>query len=211
MKLKPYLIAGVFVLSILTVAFTVARVGTVQSRQGFTMHVTITDYPFNAGPIVSATMVRYHKADGNWKLETRYPNGRVDVGFGQVGRGVFHVNEQKHKLDYLSGLTGQTRGEAKLRSMPGFVGEETLLGFKTLHFHQVSDITGEVTDTYLCPSLQDGPMKIVSTFRNGGKRVYEVTRVVLGDPPQEVFASLPNYSVDMEHYNQVHSLAVRNR
>jgi hypothetical protein len=208
MKPKPTALILLLLLSLAAVTFIVARAKRTTATSGFTMQITINDYPADGRePILSASKIRYQKADGNWRMETTYPNGHTDVGFGQVGRGVFHVDENKQRLDYLSGLSGERPADLKLRSLPGFVGEERLLGFNTFHFHTVSSDTGEITDSYICPALQALPLKIISTFKNGAKNVYEVTQVIKGEPPDSVFTSLPKYPVDMTHYEQVHGPA----
>lgn len=201
MKTKTVVIATLFVVSLLGAALIVAKVKRVPSKQGFTLLIRTTDYPADGrAPMLASTKVRYHKADGSWKMETTYANGRIDLGFGQMGRGVFHVDEKNKRLDYLSGISLRDRSEADLKSSPDFAGEETLLGFKTLHFHRVSDLTGEVSDTYLCPALQNFPIKAVTTGRNGAKTVYETVQVILGEPS----FSTPDYPVDMKHYEEVH-------
>jgi hypothetical protein len=201
MKLKSILVTSFFLFSLGFAGYIVARVHHTQSQQGFTLQIGITDYRADgSGPIVSATKVRYQKTDGSWKMVTTYPKGRVDVGFGQMGRGVFHVDEKNQRLEYLSGLTARDITEASLRAMPGFVAEETILGFKTFHFHSTSEETGESLDSYLCPALQGYPVKVVSTSKNGAKNIYEVTQVTLGEPSFTV----PNYPVDMTRYEQTH-------
>jgi hypothetical protein len=200
MRIKTVAVAALSVVSLLGSAFIVAKVKRVPSKQGFTLLIRTTDYPADGAPILASTKVRYHKADGSWKMETSYPNGRVDVGFGQMGRGVFHVDEKNKRLDYLSGISLHDRTEADLKSTSDFAGEETLLGFKTLHFHRVSDLTGEVSDTYLCPALQNFPIKAVTTARNGAKSVHETVQVILGEPS----FSTADYPVDMKRYEEVH-------
>lgn len=201
MKLKGILITLLFLFSLGTAGYIVGRAPHSESKQGFTLHIAITDYRSDgSGPILNATKVRYHKGDGSWKMETTYPNGRVDVGFGQMGRGVFHVDEKNNRLDYVSGLSARDVTEDSRRERQGYVGEETILGYKTLHFHSVSEETGESLDSYLCPALQGYPVKVVSTSKNGAKNIYEVTQVTLGEPSFTV----PDYPVDMTHYEQVH-------
>ena len=201
MKIKTVAIAALFVVSMFAAALIVAKVKRAQSPQGFTLQMRTTDYPADgSAPILASTQVRYHKADGNWNAETTYPNGRVNVLFGKMGRGVFHVDEKNKRLEYLSGISLHDRTEADLKSSSDFAGEETLLGFKTLHFHRVSDLTGEVSDTYLCPALQNFPIKAVTTGRNGAKTVYETVQVIPGEPS----FSTPDYPVDMKRYEEVH-------
>jgi len=201
MKLKGILVTSLFLLSLGVAGYIVARVHHPRGTQGFTLYIRITDYRADgSGPIVSATKVRYQKVDGSWKMVTTYPNGRVDVGFGQMGRGVFHVDEKNQRLDYLSGLSPRDISEESLRATPGFVAEESIIDFKTFHFHSTSEDTGESLDTYVCPALQGYPVKVLSTSKNGAKNIYEVTQVTLGEPSFTV----PNYPVDMTRYEATH-------
>jgi hypothetical protein len=203
MKLR-FLVLGLCAgLSLLATALIVAKVKPLHQAngQGFTLHMTFTDYPADgSAPIISANHVRYHKADGSWKWATTYRNGRVDEGYGQMGRGSFAVDEQKKRLNFLSGLSPRDVSEEKLRNSPWFVGEETILGFKTFHSRMVSEESGEVLDTYICAALQGFPLKTVSISRNGAKNVHEVTEIILGEPSFNV----PNYAVDTKHYEAVH-------
>lgn len=200
MKLKLLLLGLCAGLSLLVTAFIVARVKPLSqaSGQGFTLYMTITDYPADgSAPIIDANQVRYHRADGSWKFVTTYRNGRVDVGYGQMGRGVFAVDEQKKQLNFLSGLSPRDVSEEKLRNSPWFVGEETILGFKTLHSRMVSEESGQVMDDYICPALQGFPLKTAVTSRNGAKNVHEVTQVIMGDPPRsacQIIRLTPNTS-----------------
>ena len=200
MKFRSLLLPLFFVFCLAIASYIVAKVRPVQGKQGFTLQITQKAYPSNgAAPILTATKVRYQKSDGSWKTETTYSNGRVDVGFGQPGRGVFHVDDKNQRLDYVSGWSGQDLSEDALRKMPGFVGEETILGYKTLHMH--SGEAGQYADTYLCPTLQSYPLRAVSGSNGGSKTIFEVTQVALGEPS---FGTPPNYPVDMARYNEVH-------
>lgn len=201
MRWKALFVGLLFVGSMTAAAFIVAKVRPVENPQGFTLVVKVVDYPADgSAPRISAMKVRNHKANGDWRLQNIYPNGRVDVGFGQMGRGVFHVDEQNKRLEYLSGASPRDLADTKLRSLPGFVAEETFLGYKVFHYRTVSEETGEVTDTYASPALQGYPIKIVSTFRNGAKNIMEVVQVIPGEPSFTV----AEYPVDTKHYEAVH-------
>ncbi|MDX6530170.1 MAG: hypothetical protein QOH41_2460 [Blastocatellia bacterium] len=198
---KAVTLIALFLLSFATVGYLVARGHRAQGKQGFTLYISQTSYPTTRAPILTATKIRYQNGDGSWKLETTYSDGRKDEGFGQPGRGVFHVDEKNQRLDYLSesGLYAPT--EEQLRSNPGFVGEETILGYKTLHIHSVSDINSDdYADFYVCPALQGYPLRSVSGSKNGFKTILETTKVVLGESSFDV----PAYPVDMGRYNQIH-------
>lgn len=200
MRFRSVLVPAVFIICLGVVGYIVARVRPVPVSRGFTLRINQTAYPKDGPAIQIATKVRYQKPDGNWKVETTYSNGRFDVGFGKVGVGVFRVDEKEHKLDYVSPMSGvpQSFSEEYWRKNPGFVGEETILGFKTFHIHWEGD--GDYTDTYVCPSLQGYPLKAVSGNASS-KTIFEVTQVTLGEPS---FDEPPDYQMDRTRYQQLH-------
>ena len=202
MKPKALFVGLLFVGSLTAAAFIVAKVRPpVQNTQGFSLVLKVVEYPADgSAPWISAMKVRNHKANGDWRLQNIYANGRVDVGFGQMGRGVFRVDEKNQQLNYLSGASPRDVAETKLKSLPGFVAEETFLGYKVFHYRTLTDETGEVTDTYVCPALQGYPVKVVSTSRHGAKSITEVVQVIPGEPSFTV----ADYPVDTKHYEAVH-------
>lgn len=158
------------------------------AMQGFTLHITQTTYPSTGAPFLSATQIRQQKSDGRWKLQTTYANGRVDVGYGEPGRGVFAVDERNKKLEYLSGASARPLADIDWGAQPGFAGEETILGYKTYRIHSEND--GNYTDSYMCPDLQGYPLRLES----GGvlsKTVWETTQIIPGEPDFETTPNLP--------------------
>lgn len=170
-------------------------------RQGFTLMITNTVYPANGAQFISSTAVRYQKADGSWKKITTLPDGRTSVGFGQPSRGVFEVNEKDHQLVYVGPTSGTMPDEKKLRADPKFVGEATVLGYRTLHLH-FPEAGGQYTDSYFCPDLQGYPLRTETVSSNGSRTVWEVTNVALGEP---AFEMIPNYPVDNSRFNTIHN------
>jgi hypothetical protein len=200
MKVRAVFLSLFFVVCLGLAGYIVARVRPVHVSPGFTLYINQTAFPKEKAPILSATKIRYQKADGNWKTETRYANGRLDVGYGQLGLGVVHVDDANQKLDFVSDMTGAARSFTAdyLRKQPGFVGEESILGYQAFHLHWEQN--GEFSDSYWCPSLPGYPLKLVS--RNDRLRtVFEVTKVVPGDPS---FGPPPDYELDRARYQQVH-------
>ncbi len=188
-----------FVLCLAVAGLIVAMRGTPKAAplQGFTLYITQTAYPSDRAPFVSAIKVRQTKADGSWKLTTTYSNGRVDVGYGQPGRGVFAVDEKNQKLEYLSAASSRPLADIDWRKEPTFVGEETILGYQTYHLHREGE-HGEYTDSYMCPTLQGFPLRSISGNARS-KTAWEVTQVVLGEPS---FEAAPNLPVSTERYEQ---------
>lgn len=201
MRPKTVFVVTLFLSALAGVGYIVSRAHHGQTRQGFTLQMSQTAYPIGRPSVIVETTVRYQKSDGSWRKETTYSNGRRDVGFGQVGRGVFHVNEKDRRLDYLSGMSERNVSEDELRGNPAFVGEETILGYQTFHLRSESQLTpGDYSDSYLCPALQGFPLRIVWSTAKGSKTVFEATKVILGEPSFTV----PDYPIDTEQYEKVH-------
>ena len=167
-----------------------------QPLLGFTLHITQTSYPANGAPIHTATKVRRQKSDGSWKVETTYASGRVDIGFGEPGRGVFAMDQENQKLEYLSKSSSRPLADIDWRTQPGFVGEETILGYKTYRIY--SEENGNYTDSYMCPDLQGYPLRVV-TGNGQSKTVFEVTQVILGEP---AFESIPDLPVSTKRFEE---------
>jgi hypothetical protein len=191
-KLKGILWASFLVFCMASVGVLVGmrRSPTKPPLRGFTLYITQTAYPFDRAPFVSATKIRQQKSDGSWKLQTTYSNGRIDVGYGEPGRGVFAVDDKNQKLEYLSGSSARPLADVDWTLQPGFAGEETILGYKTYRIHWENKENGEYTDTYMCPALQGYPLRMVLGGRLS-KSVHETTQVILGEPNFEEAPDLP--------------------
>ena len=197
MTLKGILAAAFLVLSLAAVALVVAMRGTPKPPlTGFTLYITQTSYPADGAPIYTATKVRRQKHDGSWKIETTYANGRVDIGYGEPNRGVFALDQKNQKLEYLSGSSSRPLADIDWRTQPGFTGEETILGYKTYRIHSGDE--GNYVDSYMCPELQGYPLRVV-TGNGRSKTIFEVTRVVLGEPS---FESAPDLPISTERFEQ---------
>lgn len=209
MNVKTVFFGLGLILSLTAAGFIVAKVSHVPTApQGFTVHTRDTVDPGDGrSPFISSTSIRYQKADGSWRQDRTYVDGKTDLGFKLAGKGVFRVDEGNKKLDYLSSANQNHFHEDRARKDPGFVGEATILGFKTLLVRKESAETGEITEFYICPALQGYMMKLVSKFKNGSVNTFEVTKVEMGEPPEHLFSSLPNYEVDYELMKQKQAAA----
>lgn len=163
--------------------------------QGFTLTITQTTYPNDHEPILTATKVRQQKADGSWKLQTTYANGRVDNLYGQPGTGVFWVDSKNQQLDQLSDMNSNNMKDVDWRKERGYVGDETILGYTTHHIRNESAV--QTTDIYMSPQLPGYPLRSIST-RGNVKTIWEVTEIQLGEPS---FDPPPAYPVDRSRHN----------
>jgi hypothetical protein len=92
MRNKTVVVVILLILSLAGAALIVARAKRAGASQGFTLYMKTTDFTADGRIIPGQTQIRYHKADGSWKAETTYPTGRVDILYGQIGRGVYHFD-----------------------------------------------------------------------------------------------------------------------
>ena len=157
--------------------------------------------PADGAPVLVADIERYQKSDGSWRLTTTYynPDGtirKVDTSFGQLGRGVFQVNEKAMRLNFISPMSPQTNivSASDMRKDPNFVREDSVLGYETFVSRQ-SEEDGAYAEVYRAPALQGMAIKII--FSSGaGTTVIEPTRIALGEPSETVFTAVPDYQVN---------------
>lgn len=209
MNVKTLLFGLGLIFSLAAAGFIVAKVSPIRTLpQGFTVHTKDTVAPGDGrAPFTFSTSIRYQKADGSWREDRTYMSGKTDIGFKLADKGVFRVDEENKKLDYLSAAGPNPFNEARVREDPNFVGEVTISGFKTFLIRIESAETGEIVELYKCPALQGYTIKRVFRFKNGQVNTFEVTKVEMGEPPEHLFTSLPNYEVDYETMKQKRAAA----
>lgn len=196
MNAKVAVLCLLFAVSIGTAGAIVANRNHAPVSQGFTVYERESFYlASQSTPIASDESVRYQKADGSWRKEY-VCNGQNKVAFSQPGHGVFSVDDRNRKLLYVGAPKSTVLTEEMLRSEPGFVSEQMILGYKTFLIHSDSVESGESDDFYICPALQGYALKRIERNKNGTMNVHEVTRVILGEPPENLFNSLPSYPVE---------------
>jgi len=190
----------IFVMGAMTASLAYA-INYTRRPNGFTMTSRQVHTPANGAPVLVADIERYQKSDGSWRLTTTYynPDGtirKVDNGFGQLGRGVFQVNEKAMRLNFISPMSAQAHvvSASDMRKDPNFVREESVLGYETFVSRQPEE-DGAYTEVYRAPALQGMPIKII--FNSGaGTTVIEPTRILLGEPSESVFTAMPDYQVN---------------
>jgi len=199
MNAKLISLVVLFVLSLAIVGvITAKRSGPEVRGQGFTLEEIQRFYPADGStPITVSTTTRYQKSDGSWRKDSTC-NGKTTLGFSLPARGVFAVDEESKRLNFVGDPQRTVFSEEMLRKEPGFVREETILGLKTFLIHSISTETGESNEAYICPALQGYPLKRVVRYKTGSTAVFEVTHVTLGAPPESFFTSLPNYEVNYD-------------
>ena len=172
---------------------------------GFTIISRQVHQPTDGAPVLVAEIERYQKSDGSWRLTTTYynPDGtirKVDNGYGQLGRGVFQVNEKAMRLNFISPMSAQAHvvSASEMRKDPNFVREDSVLGYQTFVSRQPGE-DGDYAEVYRAPALQGMPIKIVFSSE-AGTTVIEPTRIVLAEPSETVFTAMPDYQVNYVNF-----------
>lgn len=211
LKIFKILAVAVFMAGVVAagLAYTVKRAQGEHPSVGFHMVSTQVFTPVGGGqPSLHATIERYQKADGSFKLVTTYnkPDGtvkRVDTGFGQTGRGVFQVDEKNRSLNFISPMRGAAPvlTEAMMRQDPNAVGDKTVSGYKTIVV-RIPDSDGSgYTELYQAPALQGTVIKSVFVSE-AGVTVIEPTKIVTGEPDAAVFEATPAYPVNYDQFEK---------
>lgn len=194
----------IFVMGAMTASLAYA-INYTRRPYGFTMTSRQVHTPADGAPVLVADIERYQKSDGSWRLTTTYynPDGtirKVDNGFGQLGRGVFQVNEKARLLNLISPMSPQARivSASDLRKDPNFVREDFVLGYETFVSRQPGE-DGAYAEVYRAPALQGMPIKMIFSSEEG-TTVIEPTQIALGEPSEIVFTAMPDYQVNYEGF-----------
>ena len=192
----------IFVMGTITASLAYA-IDYTRRPNGFAITSRQVHTPVDGAPVLVADIERYQKSDGSWRLTTTYynPDGtirKVDNGFGQLGRGVFQVNEKATHLNFISPMSPRAHvvSASDLRKDPNFVREDSVLGYKTFVSRQEEE-DGAYTEVYRAPALQGMPIKIVFSSE-AGTTVIEPINIALGEPSNTVFTAMPDYQVNYE-------------
>lgn len=152
---------------------------------------------------------RYQRSDGTWKrVKVFYrADGKIqneDVGFGIPGQGVYQLDKERVKLNFISGMPSKEQaGYAEItdgRNHPNFLKHEVVQGYQTyvLHF---TDQEGGYTDVYFAPELDNYPIKQVKVG-TGGTAVTEPIQIQIGDPDDNVFRHFPKWLVNFDRFKE---------
>lgn len=151
----------------------------------------------------AAVIERYEKADGSWKQVTTWlnPDGTVrsvSKVYGLNGRGVFRVNEKTKQLIFIGDRPAQMPdfSEAATRRDPTFIGDASMLGYKTLVLRTPFDGGSGYAEHHVAPALQGVYLKTV--FNEGEINAIEAMKIEVGEPPANEFTDMPDYPVSYE-------------
>jgi TonB family protein len=177
---------ALFITAILTFACIsgITAVGQrLESYRAFTLTSEVSDYDASGNRLPAFKETRYFSASGDWRYRAEYPGGSIVETIYRHGRGVYfadHKNGQILKVsEFYAGQPKSTTAEL-LRTDPKFIRIEQVLGLLA-YVHQ-KRIAGYVMETYFAPELGSIPLKRVSNFSDGYKRIEEPVSITWGEP-----------------------------
>ena len=199
-----YFAASVFTLGLVSivVAFVINR-HRILAPVAFKMVSSQRFVRADGKSIVQAEIKRFQRGDGSYSQFTTRHNEDGSVAgttrvLGIVGRGVFGINEKDQKLIFHSAKHHGFHeiNEEALRRDPGYIGEDTILGYRVLG--QRSPDSSDVV--YLTPGLGGIPLKLMTYNPDGSYTVIEAVKIELGEPSESEFGAVPAYPVDYDLY-----------
>lgn len=191
-------------------AFTLNQVRKPKTVLAYTIVSKRTFTPSDGGePRHEVTMTRYQKSDGMWKQVITYFNSdgtvyKKSMAFGQPGRGVFQVDEEKKEISFISPMEKAIADLplSDLRSDPGFVKESSVLGYETFVLRATEeDGSGDYEEVYYAPAFHNLSLKTVS-FSKRGTSILEPVEIKIGEPNEEEFNSLPDWEIKYDRFQE---------
>jgi hypothetical protein len=127
------------------------------------------------------------------------------INFGIPGEGAFQVDRVRGELEFLSPMPSKeitsyvpvTDG----RNDPKYVRDDVVQGYKAYVLHYKVDKSGSYEDEYYAPELDNYPIRSVKVAPHGVS-VTEMLQLTLGDPDEQVFASLPKGLIKYDRFKQ---------
>jgi hypothetical protein len=153
--------------------------------------------------IVQAEIKRIQLPDGSYtQMTSRFAEDGSRQSpvrmVGIVGRGVFTVDDEHHRLIFRSARNHAFQiNEEALRKQPGYFGEDRILGYRVL-IQRSTDVDEVV---YLSPDLGI-PLKILSYNPDGSYTAIEAENIEFGEGVSKEFEPIPGYAVDYSLYER---------
>jgi hypothetical protein len=207
--------AGVVSVSL---AFSLQRTSSIKRRpaKGFTIvtreTITMNDPASQAEPRQADYVIttRYQKSDGTWKeVKTAYKNSgkvlRKTIEFGIPGLGAFHLDRDRETLEFLSAMPPKEVTSyvavADGHNHPNFLRDDVVQGYHTYVLHYLVDKDGYYEDEYYAIDLDGQPVRS-EKFAPYGHSVTEPVQILLGDPDDSVFSSLPDWVISYKQFER---------
>lgn len=175
---------------------------TIKQRQTF--------YPSGGGrAFLRAVKERRQRSDGSFILIHTYyrPDGTVEkteTGLGYAGRGVYRVDEENRRLEFVAGLPNDPlpATEDEVRSDPGFIRADTVSGQPTLVTrHPREPEATKYKEVHRAPALQYFEIKTASASPRG-EEVTEPVQLDLDEPEAGQFLRLAGYARSYASYEE---------
>lgn len=173
--------------SLLVASFTAgpARAQQTGEHTAFTLVSQVTDYDAKGNSYPAYRETRYYSARGDWRYVATYPGGRVLETIYKLNDGVYFPDPVGGRLikvgDDKSGRP-EPRGQTPLRPDTRFVGNDRILGQYVYIMRDEDSAHGYATETYITALLGRVPIKRVTTFQNGFRRVEEPVSLTFEEP-----------------------------
>jgi hypothetical protein len=184
-----------------------AKAFTIVTKETITLNDPKQAQPGQADYVLT---MRYQRSDGAWKEEKLSYNSRGEVlkkntSFGMPDRGVFQVEEGQRKLNFLSSMPpSEVTSSVAItdgHDDPRFSKDEMVLGYKTYVLHYSVDEDGSYEDEYYAPDLDGYPIRTVKVSPHASS-ITEAIKIVFGEPDESVFSSLPDWTVNYDHFEK---------
>lgn len=171
----------------------------------FTMVSQEVWQPVEGPPLRRAERTFYSRSDGTFAtvVVSYDKDGKVanrDFTVGELGRGLFRVNEAERKLFLIAFLPADASSPFTddLRSHRNYYGEDSVLGYRTVILRkQQKDF---YTDLYYAPDLKS-IIKTV-TVSAAGTTTVEANLITPGPVSSSVFTPLASLSIDTSLYSR---------
>ncbi|MDQ3799726.1 MAG: energy transducer TonB [Acidobacteriota bacterium] len=155
-----------------------------ESYPAFTRAGRVLDYDAAGNAVLVFTEIRYFSANGDWHYRADYPGGIVVETIYRSGQGVFFPDHRNQRLikvgEPASGSPRRATAES-LSASPNFARTERVLD-RLAYVHRRRTEKSSVEETYYVPEFGLIPVKRVTVFAGGVRRIEEPLSLTPGEP-----------------------------
>ena len=149
----------------------------------FTLRSQVTDYDAGGNAVIAFNETRFFSSTGSWRYVGEYPGGNVIETIYRHREGVYVADNKSRQLIKISEAGSgrpQPATAEQLRADPKFIRVEPVLSLLACVHRQKID--NAIEETYFAPELGRVPLKRITTFANGYKRVEEPLSLEMEEP-----------------------------